>query len=154
MKYLKWGVFAIFVVFILAQFFQPDRNQEDPDLPSDLLLHMAPEDSIRTILVKSCYDCHSNQTRYPWYARIVPVAQMINRHVRNGKQELNFSLWGTYTKQQQVGYLVEICEVIENNEMPLKSYLILHRDAHLDDLQKAHICNWSDEESMRLLITR
>lgn len=151
MKYFKWGFISVFVIFILAQFFRPDRDLGDPDLPTDLFKQVTIEDSLKNILLKSCYDCHSNHTDYPWYASIVPLTQMINRHVRDGKQKLNFSLWGTYSNQEQVGLLSEICEVIEDKEMPLKSYLLLHREARLDDSQKEKICSWSEHQGMKIL---
>ena len=150
MKYFRWGIISFLGIWIMAQFFQPERRTDESAPQTDLFLQMDVNDSLKNMLVESCYDCHSNQTDYPWYAYVVPFAQMINRHVREGRKELNFSMWGIYTSQEKVGYLSDICKVLENNEMPLKAYLFLHRKARLNDVQERQICAWSEREGLEI----
>jgi len=153
MKYFKWALFILLGLFIIVQFFQPSREQDPSPLPTDLFFQVTIDDSLKNVLLTSCYDCHSNQTEYPLYAYIVPFAQMINKHIQVGKQELNFSHWGTYSKQELVGHLSDICEVVEEDRMPLRSYLLLHKKARLDESQKEKMCKWSEEEGFRTFMS-
>jgi hypothetical protein len=149
-KYIKWWLFTISGIFIAAQFFQPDRDRPVPLSETDLLkIEMG--DSLVGIISSGCYDCHSNQTEYPWYAYVVPLAHMINRHVQDGKKALNFSLWEGYSRSQKVAHLSEICEVVAENEMPLRMYRFLHKEARLDDPHKELICTWSERAGLRIL---
>jgi len=100
-------------------------------------------DSVEQILKTSCYDCHSNHTFYPWYAKIQPVSLWLADHIKEGKAELNFSEFGSYSLRRQFHKLEEINEQVKNNEMPLTSYTIIHRDAKLTPEQKLLIANWA-----------
>jgi len=136
--------------FIILQFFQPQKNS-GASTGDDLVQVLPVPDSIVDVLRNSCYDCHSNQTDYPWYSRVSPVSWYLSKHIREGKEELNFSEFGTLKKSSQVGVLSDICEVIESGSMPLKSYLLIHWNARLDPVEEEALCSWADREAMGML---
>jgi hypothetical protein len=100
---------------------------------------------VKTILNKACMDCHSNNTRYPWYNNIQPVAFWLANHVDEGKEELNFSEFKTYKLKRQDHKLEEVVEMIQEGEMPLSSYTITHGDAKLTESEKQLLINWANE---------
>lgn len=104
--------------------------------------HRLPE-SVKSILQKSCYDCHSNTTNYPWYTNIQPLSIWINHHIEEGKEELNFSEFGTYATRRKHHKLEEIIEQIEENEMPLTSYTLIHHNAKLSAKDKEIVISWA-----------
>ena len=99
------------------------------------------------VLKTSCYDCHSNNTVYPWYSTIQPVAMFMGNHVDEGKRELNFSEFGRYSVRRKYHKLEEINEQIKEGEMPLSSYTLIHRNTKLNENQKLLVANWA--ESLR-----
>ena len=90
----------------------------------------------------SCYNCHSNNTQYPWYNKIQPVAWFLEGHIKKAKEELNFSEFGDYSKRRQKNKLKSIINQIRDNEMPLSSYTLIHRDAILSESEKSELENW------------
>lgn len=145
-----FGLFLVGVL-ILAQFFQPDKNLSSGPEDDDLTLTLDVPDQVAVLLKNSCYDCHSNNTRYPWYNRISPVSWYMNKHVEEGKEALNFSEFGKLKARKKIGDLSTICEVIEAGSMPLVSFTIIHRDAKLNEKEKIIICDWAEAESERLM---
>jgi hypothetical protein len=99
-------------------------------------------DCVNQILKRSCYDCHSDHTRYPWYAAIQPAGWILARHIRRGKAELNFSEFDRYSRRRQISKLKGIAKQIEDKEMPLKSYLLLNKEAKLSVEEKNLLINW------------
>lgn len=133
-----------FVVLLLAiQLIRPSLNTGAAAGPNDITQAMAVPADVRTILEKSCYDCHSNHTTYPWYDRIAPVSWWVANHIKEGKLELNFTEFATYSAKKQGKKLEEIGETVEKGEMPLKSYLITHGDARLTEAQKKTLVDWA-----------
>jgi hypothetical protein len=96
------------------------------------------------ILQRACNDCHSNNTHYPWYTNIQPVGWWMQHHVNEGKEELNFSEFGTYTAKRQNHKMEEVAEQIKKGEMPLNSYLWIHKDAKLSDQEKEILISWAN----------
>lgn len=141
----------VLVAVSAIQFIQPDRNADLEEPGNDLLTVLTVPDSVAALLKNSCYDCHSGNTVYPWYSRISPLSWFLQGHINRGKEELNFSAFGQLEKRKQIGSLSEICEVLESGAMPLKSYLLIHRDARLDPIQIASLCDWSGKEAGRLM---
>lgn len=123
-------------LFILIQFFRPSRNLSTAPEPDEIFSHYPASESIKAMIKTSCYDCHSNNTRYPWYAGIQPLAWWIDHHIEEGKGELNFSDFTAFNIRYKSHKLDEIMEVINEREMPLKSYLITHSGARLTDAQR------------------
>ena len=98
---------------------------------------------VDAILKSSCYDCHSNNTHYPWYANIQPVAWWLADHVNEGKREINFNEFLTYKPKKAHHKMEEVAEMVNEGEMPLQSYTIVHRDASLSDAQRKLVADWA-----------
>lgn len=141
-KILRILFLLILTGFVIIQFFQPEKNLGEHGSDDILAVHKVPAD-IAGILKESCYDCHSNVTRYNWYHKLAPVSWMINDHVVEGKDELNFSEWGNEDFYDKITSLEEISQETERKTMPLKSYLIMHRKAKLNEEQIEAIRQWA-----------
>ena len=130
-------------IFVLIQFYQPARNiSKQQDLSKDFVtMYNAPE-AVKNILHSSCYDCHSNNTNYLWYDYIQPARMLVERHIKHGKEEINFNEWASYTRRQQSSRLERIVSQVEKGEMPLKSYTLLHTAAKLDKEEKKVLIEW------------
>ncbi len=144
MKLLKRILIILLVIFVLIQFYpRPKKNLSGFTSSSDIsIVHSIPS-TVQQVLKTSCYDCHSNNTVYPWYSKIQPVAAWLNNHIVDGKKELNFSEFGDYSLRRQYRKLGEINAQVKKDEMPLGSYTLIHRDAILNTDQKLLIANWT-----------
>ena len=136
-RVLRWVVLVIVVVFVAMQLVPLDRS--NPPVSAEVA---APPDA-RAVLRRACYDCHSNETVWPWYAWVAPVSWLVARDVHEGRRELNFSVWGRYTTKEQVKKLKETWETVEEGEMPPWYYLPLHRNARLSAQDKAVLQRWA-----------
>lgn len=136
-KVVRWVVLGVVVVLVGMQFVPVDRS--NPPVTAEV---PAPPE-VRAVLRRACYDCHSNETTWPWYGRVAPVSWLVARDVHEGREELNFSTWDQYTSRQQVEKLKESWEEVEEGEMPLWFYLPVHRDAVLSDADRAALRNWA-----------
>lgn len=141
---LRKTVLVAATIFVIIQFVQPVRNESGQVLDKDISKSIVVPVSVQIILTKSCYDCHSNNTHYPWYAKIQPGAWFMDSHIRNGKEKLNFSEFGTYSKRRQESKLDGIGRQIKDGNMPLPSYLLLHRNAVLSRLEKEALTLWAN----------
>ena len=135
--------------FIVLQFFQPEKNKGEITVNHIFKQEQIP-DHIKTVLSEACLDCHSDNTRYTWY-HFVPVVWMVNRHVEDGKDELNFSEWGNMDVFDKITILEESCQETERQSMPLKSYRMIHAKAKLSDDQITTLCEWTTKLSEELL---
>lgn len=141
-KKMKKVLLVLLVVFIAIQFFPTQKNVSTAQQPNNINnVYSVPAD-VDNILKTSCYDCHSNNTKYPWYNRTQPVAWFLAWHVKEGKQKLNFDEFATYADNKRAHKLDEVREVIQKGEMPLTSYTLIHTDAKLSDAQKQTLINW------------
>ena len=134
---------GLFAGFVAIQFIQPARNKSDKVLPTDIEKIYVVPDEVLAVLQNSCYDCHSNNTRYPWYSFIQPGAWWMASHIKKGKAMLNFSQFGDLSNRKQQSKLQAIANQIKDNEMPLSSYTLLHRNAILTAEQKTILINWA-----------
>jgi hypothetical protein len=134
----------LLVVLIIIQFIRPARNHSDSQSPNDIALHFTVPDSVQNILKKSCYDCHSNNTVYPWYSNIQPVAWWLQDHINEGKREINFSEFASYAVKKQSKKINTVAGEVRDGGMPLNSYLWIHTDSKLNDAEKATLANWSE----------
>lgn len=130
------------------QFIPSNRNQNVEILASDIKYLFDVPININQLLVRSCYDCHSNNTNYMWFSTLQPVAMLMENHITKAKEELNFSEFGEYSKRRQKSKLKSIRDQILKNKMPLTSYTIIHNDARLSDKDRIVIEEWIE----RLLI--
>lgn len=142
---MKETVLAAATVFVLIQFIQPARNESGQVLDSDISKALDVPERVQGILARSCFDCHSNNTHYPWYTYIQPSGWFMAYHVRNGKDKLNFSEFGAYSKRRQGSKLESIGKQIETGAMPLPSYLLLHGNAVLSPSEKELLINWATD---------
>ena len=140
---MKKVIFFSLTVFLLLQFYQPARNSDNGQvLPIHITKVYNVPVKVQQILQKSCYDGHSNNTYYPWYSYLQPSRFLMEYHIKAGKENLNFSEWGNYSRRRQESKLDRIAKQIESNEMPLASYTLIHRKAKLSELQKQEIIAW------------
>ena len=145
MRLLKKIITALCVVFIAIQFIQPARNKSGQVLPAGFgTIYQVPA-NLERILQNACYDCHSNNTSYPWYSNIQPMAWMMARHIKNGKEKLNFSGFGNNTTRKQISKLKGIANQIKDDEMPLSSYKMMHKKANLSKEEKILIMDWMNK---------
>ncbi len=145
MSWKKKALLTLLIVFIAIQFIQPAHNKNGQVLPTDIVkLYNVPL-NVQSVVKTSCYDCHSNNTRYPWYFNIQPLGWMLNSHVTNGKENLNFSDLGSYSERKQKNKFRAIAKSIDEGSMPLWQYTIIHKDARLTTETKALITNWIEK---------
>lgn len=144
-KVLKPLALILLVLLIIIQFFHPEKNISETSTVSanDISKVYPVPDNVQTILKTSCYDCHSNNTNYPWYSKIQPVAWWLNDHVKEGKKEINFAEFASYRIGRQYKKMEEIIEQVKEDEMPLYSYTLIHGNAKLSEDQKLSINNWA-----------
>jgi len=144
-KYLFILFLVLLSVFIIIQFFHPTKNiSTDISIyKNDISTIYIIPDSIHQILKTSCYDCHSNNTQYPWYNNIQPIAWWLNHHVKEGKRALNFSEFVSYSIRKKYKKLDGLIKEIQSDKMPLSSYTLIHRYAILTTDQKEKLINWA-----------
>src|SRR5258708_13661824 len=129
-KKLKWIFAALVVAFVLLQLTNPART--NPPVKNDFCATNAPP-QIAAMLHAACYDCHSHETRWPWYSRVAPMSWQIAQDVKDGRESLNFSDWPVGNPKRAAKKLEDMSEQIEYKEMPLKKYTLIHADARLTE---------------------
>jgi len=142
MRIVKIIVIILLVAFVGIQFIPTTRNQSDTVPSTDFMLVNNVPKTIQKKLQVSCYDCHSNNTQYPWYNKIQPAAWFLEDHIKEGKAELNFSEWDSLSNRRKKSKLRSIIKQIENGEMPLGSYTLIHSDATFSETEKQEIIQW------------
>lgn len=149
-KILKITAITLAVGFVVMQFFQIDKTNPPIVAADTLEAAMAVPPDIALIIGRSCSDCHTNKTIYPWYAYIQPSGWFLRDHIDHAKEHLNLSQFNTYELKKKKKKLEEICEQVEYGEMPLPSYLWLHRDAVVSESDRKAVCDWTKQEIERL----
>lgn len=149
-KAIKIILISLAVILIAAQFVRPDLS--NPPITDSERLEAATEvpTPVGAIFERSCRDCHSNATNYPWYSQISPVSWWLKDHIDEGRKEMNFSVWNTYNAKRKDRKLEEICEKVTAGEMPLPSYTWGHWDASLSPEDVRTLCEWTRVERERL----
>jgi len=143
MKTWKKVLLALVAVLIVIQFFRPAKNQSTEVLPTDITkVYGAIPADVNVILKKACNDCHSNYTEYPWYNNIQPVAWWLDNHVQEGKRHLNFSDFTSMKINRQYKRMKDCIDEVKEGDMPLDSYLWIHKDAKLTDTEKEKLYAW------------
>jgi len=152
MKRIKKIAGALLIVVVLIQFIQPARNRSSEISSLDLIKTVNVPGNIQSILKTACYDCHSNNTNYPWYSRIQPFGWLLAGHIRKGKGELNFSEFDSYSTRRKISKLNGIANSIKDGTMPLNSYTMIHKDARLSKEDKILLIDWATrtKDSLRL----
>lgn len=153
MSRIKKILLALLIVFVAIQFIQPAHNKSVQVLPTDFTKIYVVPDRVKSILRNACYDCHSNNTNYPWYSNIQPVAWVMARHIKTGKEKLNFSDFGSNSTRKQISKLKEMSNQINDNEMPISSYKLMHKYARLSQDKKKLLMNWMQQTADSLSIS-
>jgi len=130
------------ILFIALQFIRPVHNKSGQILTTDISKMAAISDSVLSILKNGCYDCHSNNTYYPWYSNIQPMGWLMAYHIKKAKSQLNFSDFGSYSQRRQLSKLDGIANSIRDDIMPLSSYKWMHKNAQLNKYEKTLLINW------------
>ena len=147
-KLIQTGL-ALLVLFGLLQFTNPART--NPPVKTDLIGTLHPPEAIATSFVHACYDCHSHQTKWPWYAHVAPASWLVANDVNEGRRHLNMSEWPAADPKQAVRRLDAMSEKIGNKEMPPQKYTMIHADARLTDSQRKAMTDWLDAQSNELI---
>jgi hypothetical protein len=152
MKLAKKILIATVIILVAIQFIRPDRTSNNqPSVPGISKVAVFP-DNVRVIIQNACYDCHSNNTVYPWYSNIQPVGWLLAGHIKDGRDNLNFSEFGEYSPKKQLSKLDEIANVIRDDIMPLPSYKMMHKSARLSTGEKTLLINWAQHATDSLSV--
>ncbi|MDG2194817.1 MAG: heme-binding domain-containing protein [Polaribacter sp.] len=143
MKIVRKITGLLLVTFVVAQFFGPEKNEGNLSTISAFVSETAPSEEVLKLLKESCFDCHTNKTRYPWYGKITPVNYWMENHVKVGKKKLNFSKWSAYSLKRKEHKSEELYEMVEKKEMPLPSYRWTHKEANLSQAQIDALVSWA-----------
>ena len=149
-KILKITFIVLAALFVGLQFVRPDFSNPAVVESEALRASAVVPDDVARVLSRSCNDCHSNETVYPWYSKVTPFNWFLADHIDAGRHDLNFSVWNTYSQDKKLRKLDEICEQVEHGYMPLPSYLWIHRDAVLGTGDAELLCNWTRMERERI----
>ena len=135
----------LIALLVAAQFVRPDRNLSTAPSPNDLNVKYPVPANVSPVLKRACFDCHSNQTRYPWYAEVQPIRWWLDKHIADGKRHLNFSEFATYSTKRAAKKAEEIADAVEHREMPLKSYTWVHAEARLTPEEIKLLVDWATD---------
>ena len=143
MKVIKKTAIILLIALVVIQFFRPSKNTSLGNHTKVFSLETNPSKEVDVLLRQSCYDCHSDNTNYPWYVNVAPFSFWMSDHIKEGKKHLNFSNWESYTVLKKAHKLKEIVEKIEDEQMPLREYVWTHKEANLSIEQKKMILDWA-----------
>ena len=141
---------GLLAVLVIIQFIKPEKNVSSTPSVNSIHNKFPANEETMQILKTACNDCHTNNTVYPWYAHIQPVAWWLDSHVDDGKRHLNFDEFLTYKLKKQDHKLEELIESQEDHWMPLDSYTWIHKDAKLDEKQRLALVNWAKETRLKI----
>ena len=144
MKIVKKILLVLLLALIVIQFIHPKKNKAEGPQPNFIGNSFAIPDDVKTILAKACNDCHSNNSTYPWYAKIQPVHWWLDGHIKDGKKHLNFDEYTHKSLRTQIHKMEETVDMVKKGEMPLNSYTWTHKDAKLTDEEKNKIIGWAN----------
>ncbi len=145
-RWLRISLMVIAAVLLLAQLIPVDRSVPEVPAEQDFMASVEVPEAIGTLIKDACYDCHSYQTTYPWYAKVAPVSFWIQNHINHGRDELNFNEWTTYSIKKAAHKLEESAEEVGEQHMPLASYTWLHPEAQLDEAQSGALAQWFQQQ--------
>lgn len=140
------------VIFVAIQFIPVEHVNPRVDPTDTVEQKVAVPAEVKAILDRSCKDCHSDETRWPYYAYIAPTSWLLSHHVERAREEVNFSEWGQYDPNSERDILIEICRQVKRGAMPIAQYTLVHREARLSSQDVDRLCNWT-REVRRTLVT-
>jgi len=147
---LKKVLIVIAVLFVLGQLYRPARTNPPVDPAKTLHATGRVTSEVAAILDRACRDCHSSETRWPWYSQVAPVSWLVARDVNVGRKDWSFSRWGEYDVPKRLDTLDEMCKQVREGEMPQFPYPLMHPDAHLTDADTETLCAWTNRERLAL----
>lgn len=142
---------GILIVIVLLQFIPTKKNQTSIVSSNSIEQKYNTPENVQTILKKACFDCHSNNTVYPWYSHIQPIGFWLNNHINEGKEELNFSEFNSYENKKARKKMEKVISSQEKGWMPLSSYTLIHKDATLTSTEKTIIIDWAKSVQQLLI---
>ncbi|TDQ30209.1 heme-binding domain-containing protein [Tenacibaculum caenipelagi] len=145
MGILKKIIGLLLVLLVILQFFQPEKNESEVTTLEPFIAEVNPSKEVHQILKTACFDCHTNTTNYPWYSSVTPVNYWMANHVSEGKEELNFSDWASYSLKKKKHKMKEVWEEVEKKKMLLNSYTWTHTNAKLTQEQIQQVVDWAKE---------
>ncbi|SDH27682.1 heme-binding domain-containing protein [Winogradskyella thalassocola] len=154
MKIIKKIGLLLLIVFVVAQFFGPDKNDGDMTSVDVFFTDTNPPEDVKMILKNACLDCHSDSTRYPWYNNITPVNYWLADHVKDGKKHFDMSKWSDYSDKKKDHKLDELIEMVEDKEMPLDSYTWTHGEAKLSAEQIESVVAWANTVRLKYVFLK
>jgi len=149
-KTLKWIAVGFLTLFLAAQIYQPERSNPPVDESKTIFAALNVPPDVKTILDRSCSDCHTNNTRWPWYSYVAPTSWLTARDVKNGRLSMNLSIWRSYKRTKQAGKLDDISEQLTTDKMPLKPYRMMHPSSVLSKEEIDLVSRWAEKERDRL----
>jgi cytochrome c551/c552 len=144
MKIVKLLILIFLIVVVTIQFIPNDKPEVVPTNENDLIYNNQLPENISVMLKESCYDCHSNETIYPWYSNIAPVSWLVVRDIKLGRDELNFSHWESQSKIDKAKNLDKIIDEVTDENMPMPIYTIMHANAKLSDDDRQLLAKWAE----------
>lgn len=153
-KLAKNLVIVLVVAFLVIQVVRPDRSNPPVDSSRTIHSQLQPPAEVASVLERSCMDCHSNQTRWPWYSNVAPVSWLVADDVEEAREHMNFSEWAGYERKDAAELLEDICKETSKGDMPLQSYVLMHRDAKLSPQDVRALCEWSEATRQRLAMEK
>jgi Haem-binding domain len=150
MAMFKKILLVLLIVLIGVQLIQPPHNNGSAESAMDITHAVQVPDTVMALLKIACYDCHSDYTRYPWYSKITPVNWWLNNHIKGGKRNLNFSEFNKGSFRRKIHKLEETADQVEKHQMPIGSYLWIHKDARLNEAQRKTIIDWTNNARQQL----
>lgn len=143
-RWIKWSLLALIGILVLVQFIPVKHDNPEGKAARTIYGKETVPPSIRAVFNRSCGDCHSNQTTWPWYSYVAPASWIIVGDVHDGRKHVNFDEWGDYSAKRREEALENICEEVQQNQMPEPKYVLIHRDARLKQSERDAICRWTE----------
>ena len=143
----------LLVTFVAAQFFPINKENPSVDPAQTLYAATTVPANVHAVLERSCHDCHSNETVWPWYSRLAPISWLIADDVHGGRKHFNISEWNTYPDEKKVRKLGELCEQVKTGEMPDEKYTLVHRGTSLSADEKTMLCSWTETAKKAIAAT-
>lgn len=150
MKLVKRILVVLLIALVLLQFWRPKKNTSTENVVAAFELETIPGPEVTTILEKKCYDCHSNNTVYPWYAEVAPISLWIDGHIEEGKEHFNLSDWASWSLEKKDHKMDELIEEVEEGHMPEDAYTLIHGNLTQDE--KTQLITWGEKVRSELAV--
>lgn len=147
---LKKALLVVVAILVLAQAYRPEKTNPPVDPARSYQAHLQVSPEVARVFERSCKDCHSNATAWPWYSHVAPVSWVVISDVHEARKHLNLSEWGGYTAKKAGKQLEEICEMLEEGEMPLWSYTMVHSGTAVSESERNLVCQWTKTQAQLL----